>query len=123
MRFIERRKAMSEKDYDEIIAPMLAEVAKKCEELGMQMVARVEWEPGNCGVTAFPPSIDAMKSGGMLVAATACLCHGNVDRLCISLSKRPGADQSIFLQGYLDRTVTMRAVLASNVKDNREPQT
>lgn len=40
----------TEKQYDEIIAPMLAEVAAKCKELGMSLIARVEWEPGKAAL-------------------------------------------------------------------------
>src|SRR5690554_1481194 len=41
----------TEQEYDEIIAPMLLEVARKVSELGMSLIARVEWEPGESGIT------------------------------------------------------------------------
>ena len=41
----------TEQQYDEIVAPLLAEAAKKAHELGMSLIARVEWEPGESGIT------------------------------------------------------------------------
>lgn len=42
---------MSEKYYDEVIAPALKEIAEKCLSNGMSMVAVVEYEPGERGRT------------------------------------------------------------------------
>ncbi len=41
----------TEAEYDEIIAPMLLAVASRCKELGMSLVARVEWSPEESGIT------------------------------------------------------------------------
>lgn len=87
-----------EKQYDEIIAPMLKEVALKCEELGMAMVSRVEWKPGEAGITQIG---DNNWSASQKLAHRACLARGNVDSLCMSLLKEPGADSSMFLRNFL----------------------
>lgn len=76
----------TEKEYDDIIAPMLADVAKRCMELGMHMVARVEWEPNEAGVTG--TSMGDPWSAGMLVADHAARCGGNFDRLAMILVRR-----------------------------------
>ena len=87
----------TEQQYDEIIAPMLLAVAEKCKELGMVIVARVEWEPGECGITQIG---NQEQSGAQMLAHLACHSQGNIDRLCLTLAKKPGADGSIFLRHF-----------------------
>ena len=41
-----------EQFYDREIAPTLLELARKCQDNGLSMVAMVEWEPGETGRTA-----------------------------------------------------------------------
>ena len=43
---------MTEDDYDSEIAPALAELANRVKDLGGSFVARVEWEPGEAGITS-----------------------------------------------------------------------
>ncbi len=88
----------TEQQYDDVIAPMLARVAEECAKLGMAMVARVEWEPGEAGITQIG---DNRWSGGQKLAWMAAHSHGNIDRLCMSLLKEKGADQSVFLARFL----------------------
>lgn len=87
----------TEKEYDDIIAPMLADVAKKAEELGMSLVASVEWEPNERGSTLIGP----MTSVSQKLVKAATLCHGNIDAMIIGLM-RSGVDfsQSAFLHSF-----------------------
>lgn len=86
----------TEQQYDEIIAPMLLEVAKKCEELGVSLIARVEWEPGESGIT----QIGDFNSIGQYLTLIAAHSHGNIDSLCLNLIKNRDVSQSIFLHSY-----------------------
>jgi len=43
---------MSEKEYDDEIAPALLKLANRCKELGMPFTATVEYEMGKRGTTA-----------------------------------------------------------------------
>ena len=86
----------TEQEYDDIIAPMLADVAKKCAELGMSLIARVEWEPGESGIT----QIGTMTSAGQSLTQIAAHSHGNVDSMCLHLIKTRDVSASIFLHSY-----------------------
>ena len=44
-----------ERIYDKQIAPLLAQAGKIAEEHGMPIVAQVEYEPGDFGLTAYIP--------------------------------------------------------------------
>ena len=83
----------TEKEYDEIIEPMLLDVANKCKELGMSIIARVEWEPGESGITQVEPKFSA----GQKLVFYAAHSQGNVDKMCLSLQKNEDCRQSIFL--------------------------
>lgn len=87
----------TEQEYDEIIAPMLADIAKKADELGMSLLARVEWQPGESGITQIGP----MDSIGQKMTQYAAHSHGNIDKMLLSLV-RSGVDcsQSLFLHRY-----------------------
>lgn len=87
----------SEQQYDDIIAPMLADVALKAKELGMSFVARVEWEPGESGITQIGP----MDSIGQRITSYAARCNGNIDAMLLGLLKS-GVDcsASMFLASY-----------------------
>lgn len=69
---------MSEDFYDAEIAPKLAGIAKLCEEHGMSLVAKVEFEPGKHGTT-----VERREGASypMLLAEWAAMCNGNVDLL------------------------------------------
>lgn len=87
----------TEQEYDEIIAPMLAAVAERCKELGMSLVARVEWQLGESGITFI--NVEAAGIGQQMtnLAANA---HGNFDALGIAMLKRFDCSQSAFLARY-----------------------
>jgi hypothetical protein len=86
----------TEQEYDEIIAPMLADVAKRCNEMGMSLIARVEWEPGESGITQIGP----MNSAGQWLTQMAAHSHGNIDKLCFTAIKTKDVSQSIILHNY-----------------------
>ncbi len=85
----------TEKDYDEAIAPQLLALAHRCEELGMSLVARVEWSPGESGTTTSlsPPEVGAAQK----LAILACNVNGNIDELCLRAKSALDCSQSIFL--------------------------
>jgi len=92
----------TEQEYDDIIAPMLADVARRAEELGMSILARVEWEPGETGIT----QAGSMASVGQNMAYYAIHSHGNIDKMILSM-QRAGIDfsQSIYLHTFNKATV------------------
>jgi hypothetical protein len=87
----------TEQEYDDIIAPILLEAAKKAEALGMSLIARVEWEPGESGITQVGP----MDSIGQRITRFAAHCHGNIDAMLLGIL-RSGVDcsASMFLHRY-----------------------
>lgn len=86
----------TEADYDAIIAPMLADVAKRCEELGMSLIARVEWTPGEAGLTIIR---DTANSGvAQRLTEIAAFSRGNIDALCIDAARQFDVSQSIVLR-------------------------
>lgn len=87
----------TEQQYDEVIAPKLAEIARLCTELGMSIVARVEWQPGESGITQVVPD-DA--GTGQKMTQLAAHSHGNVDTFCIAMVMRFDVSQSIFLHRH-----------------------
>lgn len=88
----------TEQEYDDIIAPMLAEVAEKAAILGMTLVARVEWEPGEAGITQIGPQDISI---GQRMAWFAAHSQGNIDKMLLSM-QRAGIDfsQSIYLHTF-----------------------
>lgn len=86
----------TEQEYDDIIAPMLAEVARKAHELGMSLIARVEWEPGESGIT----QIGDLSSIGQYMTQMAAHSHGNIDKMLLTLIKNRDVSQSMFLHMY-----------------------
>ena len=88
----------TEKEYDEIIAPMLADIALKCQEMGMSIVARVEWEKGKGGTTAIGNGPDA--SVAQRLTYIAAVANGNIDTICLSAMKHFDCSQSLVLSRY-----------------------
>lgn len=84
----------TEQEYDDIIAPMLADVANRCKELGMNMVARVEWEPDEIGITQIGIGDDA--GFGQKMAQLACHSRGNLDLFLIECRKRFDLYQTVY---------------------------
>lgn len=75
---------MSEKYYDEVIAPILLDVSKKCEAAGIPFLAAVEYEKGRIAETSFVPS----NAGLFMVSLRLCAQSGvNVDGYMISLRR------------------------------------
>lgn len=88
----------TEQEYDEIIAPMLADVAKRCSELGMSLIARVEWEPDEVGITQI--GIDKNSGVGQQLTQIAAHSKGNIDALCVNALRRFDCSQSVVLHDY-----------------------
>ena len=88
----------TEQEYDEQVAPALAEVARLCRSLGMALVARVEWaepeqEP-HCGITQVGNDEASVSQRLTHLAAHS---GGNFDLLCIEAKKRFDTSASVFL--------------------------
>lgn len=75
---------MSEKLYDEVLAPKLKEIADICEANGIPFVALCEYEPGQGGRTEFVPDTACTATK---IAAFAARCDGNVDALMIAIQR------------------------------------
>ena len=89
----------TEAEYDEIIAPMLADVARRCEVLGMSMVARVEWAPDEAGLTKTQRE---EASASQRMASIAAFSRGNVDAFCLEMVRRFDVSNSIFLRKFAE---------------------
>lgn len=94
---------MTEQEYDEQIAPMLAEVAKKVSAMGGSMVARVEWAKDEAGITHI--GITEQSGVGQQLTDLAALCRGNFDLLCIEAGKRFDLSQTVY-KAVVDRMST-----------------
>jgi hypothetical protein len=70
--------------YDESVAPVLMDLAKKCQDNGISITAMVEWDPGETGRTA---ALAADAGFGIRMAETAMRAAGNVDTLIWALMK------------------------------------
>lgn len=88
----------TEQQYDEVIAPMLADVAKRCSELGMSLIARVEWAPDEVGITQI--GISKGTGVGQVLTQLAAHSKGNIDALCFNAMRRFNCDQSVILRQY-----------------------
>lgn len=82
----------TEQQYDDIIAPMLQEVAERCEELGMALVARVEWAPGESGITRVVGKDQSVQQWLAYYAAHA---RGNLDQLAMTMCNKFDRGSSI----------------------------
>lgn len=78
---------MSEKIYDEQIAPKLLEVAEICKSIGLPFAAIVEFDldEHNTAVTVAPMPDGA--GAAMRIVAYAMRAQGNVDALIMALQK------------------------------------
>ena len=76
---------MSEKLYDDVIAPKLLEVAKLCKEAGIPMLATVWFDGEDSGTTRIVP---AEPHPSFTLAHAAHRCRGNIDRLCFALARK-----------------------------------
>lgn len=88
----------TEAEYDDVIAPMLKAVAERCQEFGMAIVARVEFDGSDgektCGVTQVGNDEATVSQRMTQIAAH---CGGNFDALGIEMKKRFDCSASIFL--------------------------
>ena len=89
---------MTEQEYDEIIAPMLADIANRVNDLGGSMIARVEWEKDESGITQ--TGIGDDSGVGQRMTQLAAHSRGNIDTLCMAVLKRFNCEQSMFLHAF-----------------------
>ena len=75
---------MSEKLYDEVIAPKLKEISELCQANKIPFVALVEYEPGEHGRTEFMPFEASIQ---MHITTMAARCDANVDALMIGIAR------------------------------------
>jgi hypothetical protein len=87
----------TEQQYDDIVAPLLMEAAKKAEELGMSFVARVEWEPGEAGLTRVGDPKSSVAQAMTFYAAHA---RGNIDAMLMPIVRDYNVSESIFLARF-----------------------
>ena len=92
---------MTEEEYDTIIAPMLADVANRVQELGGSIVARVEWAKDEGGITYL--GVDGGSGVTQQLTALAALSRGNIDAMMMEAMKRFDCSQSMFLHQYAKR--------------------
>jgi len=87
----------NEKIYDEEISPVLAQIGRRCRELGFSFVARVEWEPGDSGNTGFLAPNASIKQK---LADWAARADGNVDALLLAVERhaRKSGHSSVYLK-------------------------
>lgn len=98
-----------EKFYDEEIAPALLELAKKCLDNGLSMVAAVEWDKERPEDDGWGSTVGLQKEGevGLPLAMQAMLVRSgrNIDAFILGLKRyahRNGIDtsQSVYLHPF-----------------------
>ena len=77
-------KKMSEKVYDNEIAPKLLEIAKMCETEGIPFLAIVEWTPGKIGRTELQTNNECIE---MVMIRRCAKTVPNIDSYIIGLSR------------------------------------
>lgn len=85
---------VTEKEYDEVVAPMLLSVAHKCEEMGMSLVARVSWGDG-AGTTQIGDMDTAQR-----LTQIAAHSGGNIDALLIQALREFDCSRSAILHQF-----------------------
>lgn len=70
--------------YDAEIAPVLLDLSKRCEDMGLSFIAQVEWEPGETGRTV---SFAGDAGFGIRMAEAAMRAAGNIDSFLLGVSK------------------------------------
>ena len=84
--------------YDAEIAPALAALSKRCQDVGMSMICEVEWDASEAagGRTV---ALAEGSSFAMRLVKLACEVQGNIDSLIIALRKcDPTGGGSVFLR-------------------------
>ena len=79
---------MTEKYYDEVIAPKLAALCKECEDAGMPFLATVEYDEGKTGSTVWMWSDGCVAMRMEWMCARSC---GNLDNFVMSCANSPMA--------------------------------
>lgn len=87
----------TEQQYDEIVAPLLAEAAKKAGKLGMSLIARCEWAPGEYGLTRIG---DPKSSAAQYLAWCAAHAKGNFDAVGMAMLREYDCSASVLLTKY-----------------------
>lgn len=87
----------AEAAYDSEIAPALLKVVERCKELGIHLVAHVEWWPGETGITQHVPEGASVQLRMTQMAAHA---HGNFDSLGIAMLRTFDCRPSFLLHNY-----------------------
>lgn len=91
----------AERAYDNEIAPALLAIVNRCKELGIHMVAHVEWWPGETGITQYVPDGASVQLRLTQMAAHA---HGNFDAIGISLLRSDiDCTPSLFLKQFTEK--------------------
>ncbi len=70
--------------YDTEIAPILIDLAKRCQDAGLSFVATAEWEPGEGGTTM---ALQAARSLSIETAMVAARSRNNVDTIIMHLMR------------------------------------
>ena len=92
----------TEQAYDDEIAPKLREIVDRCKELGIHMVAHVEWADSGSGITQFVPDGASVQ---MRMTQLAAHCHGNFDALGMNLLRSDiDCKASVLLHHYANQT-------------------
>lgn len=102
--------------YDAEIAPELARLAKRCEDVGMSFVAEVEWNPAEQG-GGRTIALAEGSSFGVRLVELACRCMGNVDALITAILKhaRKYGHNSLYV-AMLEAKMTPREHIAFGEK-------
>lgn len=93
---------MSERVYDEQVAPLLMQAARICEEHGMNLVATVEFERGKTASTRSYKLDETCAA--FLLCAGADQAQGNFDALAIALKRRYGDDHGSAVLHLMEQT-------------------
>ena len=99
--------------YDEVLAPVLADLAKQAEEAGLSFIAVVEWAPEETGLTA---TIQKGAGWGVRLAYAAAQCGNNIDLLIMNILRAArGKNRSSI---YLEK---LGEPIQRELKPTREP--
>jgi hypothetical protein len=91
---------MSEKFYDDEIAPAIQEIARKCKEHGMPFLAAVQFDTGtpNEGVGKTMCGIDDSLGEDMALTYLAMRARGNFDSFAINFARKYRDNSSMILR-------------------------
>lgn len=78
---------MSERIYDEEIAPLLKQAADLCIKHGFSFVAACEYAKGDTGMTFAGPNDREKTGAAMFLADLGVRCRGNFDALAMAAMK------------------------------------